>query len=216
MNKKSLYFIGFFVVLILVFWAALYAFTDTFNQSRLEKKAYVQPFSFKKEDGSTFTNANTSGKVYVVEYFFTTCLGICPKMNTNMKKIYEEFKDEPNFLILSHTCNPETDSVPQLKRYADSLGVNTNKWIFLTGRKDSLYKIARFSYGIDDPKNIVNNIADDFMHSQFFALVDKNGIVRGQVYDGLKEEDLNKLKKDIRDLLKEKDLGRNFSNGMFK
>jgi protein SCO1/2 len=216
MNKKSLYFIGFFVVLILVFWAALYAFTDTFNQSRLEKKAYVQPFAFKKEDGSTFTNANTAGKVYVVEYFFTTCLGICPKMNTNMKKIYEEFKDEPNFLILSHTCNPETDSVPQLKRYADSLGVNTNKWIFLTGRKDSLYKIARFSYGIDDPKNIVNNIADDFMHSQFFALVDKNGIVRGQVYDGLKEEDLNKLKKDIRDLLKEKDLGRNFSNGMFK
>lgn len=216
MNKKSLYFIGFFVVLILVFWAALYAFTDTFNQSRLEKKAYVQPFAFKKEDGSTFTNANTAGKVYVVEYFFTTCLGICPKMNTNMKKIYEEFKDEPNFLILSHTCNPETDSVPQLKRYADSLGVNTNKWIFLTGRKDSLYKIARFSYGIDDPKNIVNNIAEDFMHTQFFALVDKNGIVRGQVYDGLKEEDLNKLKKDIRDLLKEKDLGRNFSNGMFK
>jgi protein SCO1/2 len=86
---------------------------------------------------------------------------------------------------------------------------------FLTGRKDSLYNIARFSYGIDDPKNVVNNIEDDFMHSQFFALVDKNGIVRGKVYDGLKTEELEKLKKDIQDLLKEKPMGKNFTNGLF-
>ena len=93
--------------------------------------------------------------------------------------------------------------------------VDTRKWVFLTGRKDSLYNMARFSYGIDDPKNQVANINDDFMHSQFFALVDKQGIVRGQVYDGLKEDELKKLKKDIKSLLEEKAIGKNFSNNMF-
>ena len=102
-----------------------------------------------------------------------------------------------------------------IKRFADSMQVDGRKWIFLTGRKDSLYNMARFSYGIDDPKNQVADINDDFMHSQFFALVDKQGIVRGQVYDGLKEDELKKLKKDIKSLLEEKAVGKNFSNNMF-
>ncbi|MBC7589134.1 MAG: SCO family protein, partial [Chitinophagaceae bacterium] len=112
-------------------------------------------------------------------------------------------------------CDPKHDSVAKMKHYADSLKVDTKKWVFLTGRKDSLYNMARNSYGIDDPKNMVANVNDDFMHSQFFALVDKNGIVRGQVYDGLKEDELQKLKKDIKALLKEKTVGKNFSNNMF-
>lgn len=215
MKKKSLYYLGFFGVLLVLFWIGLAVFTETFNQSKLQKNAYVQKFSFLKEDGSVFTNADVKEKVYVVEYFFTTCPSICPKMNNNMRTIYEAFKDEPNFMILSHTCDPKRDSVAQLKHFADSMKVDTRKWAFLTGRKDSLYNIARFSYGIDDPKNVVNNIEDDFMHSQFFALVDKNGIVRGQVYDGLKTEELEKLKKDIQDLLKEKPMGKNFTNGLF-
>ncbi len=215
MNKKLLYYLAFFGILVILFWGGLYAFTDTFNQSRLQKRANVQSFSFIKEDGSVFTNADVKGKVYVVDYFFTVCPSICPKMNNNMQKIYEEFKNESNFLIVSHTCDPKRDSAATLKRYADSLKINTNKWVFLTGRKDSLYNMARFSYGIDDPKNIVNNIEDDFMHSQFFALVDKNGVVRGQVYDGLKEDEIEKLKKDIRELLREKPMGQNFSNGIF-
>lgn len=215
MNKKLLYYLAFFGILVILFWGGLYAFTDTFNQSRLQKRANVQSFSFIKEDGSVFTNVDVKGKVYVVDYFFTVCPSICPKMNNNMQKIYEEFKNESNFLIVSHTCDPKRDSAATLKRYADSLKINTNKWVFLTGRKDSLYNMARFSYGIDDPKNIVNNIEDDFMHSQFFALVDKNGVVRGQVYDGLKEDEIEKLKKDIKELLREKPMGQNFSNGMF-
>lgn len=136
-------------------------------------------------------------------------------MNSNMKKIYEEFKNEPDFLILSHSCDPETDSVPRMKHYSDSLKVDTRKWVFLTGRKDSLYKMARFSYGIDDPKNVVANIKDDFIHTQFFALVDKNGVVRGAVYDGLKENELEKLRIDIKGLLKEKADKGNFANGVF-
>lgn len=214
-NKKLLFYLGFFVVLVLVFWAMLYKFTDTFNQSSLVRRGQVQAFAFNKEDGSVFTNDEMKGKVCVIEYFFTTCPSICPKMNNNMKTIYEAFKEEHDFMILSHTCDPKRDSVAKMKHYADSLKVDTKKWAFLTGRKDSLYNMARNSYGIDDPKNMVANVNDDFMHSQFFALVDKNGIVRGQVYDGLKEDELQKLKKDIKALLKEKTVGKNFSNNMF-
>jgi protein SCO1/2 len=215
MNKKVFVYGGFFVVLVLIFWVALGKYTDMFNQSSLSKRNQVQEFAFQKEDGSLFTNAMTDGKVCVVQYFFTTCKGICPRMNNNMRRIYEAFKNEPNFLILSHTCDPEIDTVAQMKRYADSMNVDLNKWIFLTGRKDSLYKMARFSYGIDDPKNVVANIKDDFLHSQFIALVDKNGIVRGGVYDGLKTDELERLKKDITSLLKEKKTEHQFSGGMF-
>jgi protein SCO1/2 len=113
----------------------------------------VQPFSFTNQDGELVTQQDVLGKVYVAEYFFTTCPSICPKMNTNMKKIYEKYKDEPDFLILSHTSDPDTDDPLRLKQYADSLNVNTKKWLFLTGRKDSLYNSARVSYLLDDPKN---------------------------------------------------------------
>jgi len=90
----------------------------------------------------------------VVEYFFTNCKSICPKMNTNMKAIYAAFKDEPDFMILSHTCDPQRDTVARMKVYADSIGADTKKWLFLTGRKDSLYNIARSAYLLDDPKTV--------------------------------------------------------------
>lgn len=215
-NKKLVYYLVFFALLLIGFWTALYFFTDTFNQTRLPKRAFVQPFNFLKEDGSRFTNEDVKGKVYVANYFFTTCKDVCPRMNGKLKDVYEAFKNEPDFMIVSHTCMPQTDSVPLLKHYADSImQVNTKHWVFLTGRKDSLYKMARLSYGIDDPKNMVNDIKDDFMHTQFIALVDKNGVVRGQVYDGLKATEIEKLILDIKDLLKEKTLGKNFTNGMF-
>lgn len=155
------------------------------------------------------------GKVCVVEYFFTNCKGICPKMNANMKTIAETFKDEPDFLILSHTCDPDRDTVARMKVYSDSLKADNKKWIFLTGRKDSLYSQARSSYLLDDPKNNVEKIEDQFIHTQFFALVDRDGKVRGQVYDGLKADELEKLKLDIRKLLNEKPGKGNFVNSIF-
>ncbi len=124
-------------------------------------------------------------------------------MNNNMKLVYDRFKNNDDFLILSHTCDPETDSVAQLKKYADSLGVNTHQWIFLTGRKDSLYTMARISYTIDDPANNLKNLDDDFLHTQFWALVDRNGDVR-KIYDGLKGSEVRQLIKDAERLLKEK------------
>ncbi len=117
-------------------------------------------------------------------------------------------------MILAHTCDPETDSVARLKVYADSMQIDTKKWILVTGRKDSLYQMARSSYLLDDPKNNFEKIEDQFIHTQFFALIDKKGKVRGQIYDGLKADELEKLKKDIAELLKEKGSG-NFVNGIF-
>ena len=122
-------------------------------------------------------------------------------MNGNMMKVYERFRDEPDFLILAHTSDPETDSAVQLKQFSRELGVNTSKWIFLTGRKDSLYNMARVSYTIDDPANNLKSIEDDFLHTQFWALVDRNGDVK-KIYDGLKENEVQALIRDIEKLLK--------------
>jgi protein SCO1/2 len=144
------------------------------------------------------------GKVSVVEFFFTTCKGICPRMNGNMAAIGKEFASEPDFMVVAHTCDPDRDSVARLKVYADSMKIDTRRWVLLTGRKDSLYQMARSAYLLDDPKNNVANIEDQFMHTQFFALVDRQGKVRGQVYDGLKQPDLDRLRKDIRRVLDEK------------
>lgn len=213
MKKWQLYSI-FFAILLVVFWALLYRYTNWFNQSKLAKRNVVQVFSFINQDSATVTNEDMLGKVCVVEYFFTTCAGICPKMNKNMKEIFEAYKKEDNFLIVSHTCQPEYDSVFRLKAYANKMGADNRKWIFVTGDKEKLYKMARFSYGIDDPKNAVANIDDDFVHSQFFALIDKNGNVRGGVYDGIKKEEIERLKKDIQDLLNEKPIKNNFT-GVF-
>jgi len=214
MSKKLLGYLGFFLVLVLAFYYFLFRDNDMWKK-KLSVISYVKPFQFTNQNGIPFTDRDLLGKVTVVEYFFTTCKGICPKMNTNMKAIYETFKAEPNFLILSHTCNPETDSVPVLKRYADSLKVDSHKWVFVTGRKDSLYRMARTAYLLDDPKNSFEKIEDQFIHTQFFALVDKDGRVRSQIYDGLKKDELEKLKKDIQVLLAEKSTTGNFVNGIF-
>jgi len=212
--KKSTYYIGFFAILLVSFWFAINKLTPFFSQSKLSKRSTVQPFSFINQDSASFTNADMLGKVCVVEYFFTNCQGICPKMNHNMKDIYEIFKSNRDFLIVSHTCQPEVDSVPLIKAYSQKMNSNNINWVFVTGNKEKLYKMARFSYGLDDPKNAVANLEDDFIHTQFFSLVDKNGNVRGGVYDGLKKEDLDKLKEDIKGLLKEKPMKNNF-NGVF-
>jgi protein SCO1/2 len=196
MSKKALIYIGFFVMLVTVFYVVVRPWI-----TKKDTISRVQPFSFINQDGKRISDKDVEGKVYVAEYFFTTCPGICPEMNSNMKTVYERFKDQKDFLILSHTSDPERDSVPVLKRYADSLGVSTGRWVFLTGRKDSLYTAARISYTIDDPANNLKNIEDDFLHTQFWALVDKKGEVK-KVYDGLKKSEINAMIKEIDKMLK--------------
>jgi protein SCO1/2 len=203
MNKKLLVYLGFFTLLVAAFYFFLFRDNDMWKK-KLAVISYVKPFLFNNQNGLPVTDKDLLGKVTVVEYFFTTCKGICPKLNTNMKEVYMQFKEDPDFQILSHTCNPEIDSVSVLKHYADSLKVDTKKWIFVTGRKDSLYQMARGSYLLDDPKNNVEKIEDQFIHTQFFALVDRKGKVRGKIYDGLKTIEVQQLKRDIARLLKDK------------
>ena len=119
-----------------------------------------------------------------------------------MRSVYEKFKNEKDFVILSHTCDPERDSVQQLKKYADSMNVDTHRWIFLTGRKDSLYAMARVSYTIDDPADNLLDIKNDFLHTQFWALVNKKGQVKS-IYDGLKQSEVDAMTHKIEKLLKE-------------
>lgn len=202
MSKKAIIYFLFFAVLLLGFYYFLFRGND-YWKVKMPVLSYVQPFHFTNQDGELVTDKNLLNKITVVEYFFTTCKGICPKLNTNMKQVYELYKNEPRFQILSHTCNPGTDSVSVLKHYADSLQVDTRKWIFLTGPKALLYQMARGSYLLDDPKNNVEKMEDQFLHTQFFALVDQNGKVRGKIYDGLKALELEQLKQDISKLLKE-------------
>ena len=202
MNRKTIFYIVFFIVLVIAFYVTMSQLVPGFGKSKLEPIGRVLPFAFTNQDGKTVTENDVAGKVFVAEYFFTTCKNICPVMNGNMKTVYDRFNDEKDFLILSHTSFPEIDSVSVLKRYADSLQVNTQKWIFLTGRKDSLYKQARYSYKIDDPNNNLIDIKQDFIHSQFFSLVDKKGVVRN-IYDGLKPSEVEKMMTEIEKLLKE-------------
>lgn len=199
MRRKLVLYIGFFAVLVAVFLIVLNALTDM-GRPKLPLLNTVVPFSFVRHDGKQISEKDVAGKVYIAEYFFTTCKGICPKMNRNMVNVYAALKNEADFMILSHTVDPDTDSVLTLRRYADSLGADVKNWWFLTGTKEALYKTARESYILDDPKNSSKNVADQFLHTQFFALVDRNGQVRG-IYDGLKKEEIEQLIADTRIVL---------------
>ncbi|HMC87725.1 MAG TPA: SCO family protein [Chitinophagaceae bacterium] len=214
MKKKTAIYIGFFALLLAGFYIGLKATIPGFGEVKMPVLNYVQPFSFTNQNNEVITQKDVAGKVYIAEYFFTTCRGICPKMNTNMKALYNKFKNEKGFLILSHTVDPQTDTVGRMKRYADSIGAPAGgNWYFLTGTKDSLYKAARVSYLLDDPKNGNDKIENQFIHTQFFALVDKSGRVR-KIYDGLKRDELTELENDIPKLLNEKE-GGSFVNSLF-
>ncbi len=235
--KKRWIYISFFAVLLTIFYWSVkdeHPFTD----SKLAViNASIPDFNFIDQNHQTFTKKKTEGKVYVTEYFFTTCKGICPKLNTSMRRIYDKFKNESDFLIVSHTCMPEVDSVSLLKAYenkmltssllknqdgsyklshqgADSVASYSNKtWYFVTGDKEQLYKLARQGYMIDNGKpDSTQRIQDQFIHTQFFALVDRYGRVRG-IYDGLIEEEVQKLMNDIPELMKEKIDHTRFLNG---
>jgi protein SCO1/2 len=201
MSRKTVFYLVFFSILVVVFFVVLSFVVPGFGKTTYPPIGSVKPFSFTNQDGKTVTEKDILGKVVAVEYFFTTCRGICPKMNNNLKTVYEDYKTEPDFLILSHTSDPQTDSAARLKRYADSMGVDTKKWIFVTGNKDSLYNLARYSYAIDDPANNLQSSEDDFLHTQFIALVNKNGDVI-KIYDGLKSAEMKQLSAEIKKLLK--------------
>ena len=167
MAKKTWIYLGVFVLILSGFYGGLMLTTD-FMGEKLPVLSNVRPFRFERQDGKVVTEREVLGKVVVAEYFFTTCKGICPKMNRNMQDIHRSFKSHSDFLILSHTVDPETDSVGRLRRYADSLGADIAHWWFVTGSKASLYKSARESYLLDSQDNSSKNISDQFSRRRFY------------------------------------------------
>ncbi|MEX2231226.1 MAG: SCO family protein [Cyclobacteriaceae bacterium] len=157
-------------------------------------------FALVNQDSVIVTNETLLDKIYVADFFFTSCRTICPIMKTQMLRVYEVIEKDPQVLLVSHTIDPEHDTVGLLHDYADRLGVKTNKWHFLTGNKDSIYYLAQTSYfatAMEDQSE-----PDGFIHSGAFLLIDKKGRIRGK-YDGTKDEEVNKLLRDIEILKKE-------------
>lgn len=202
MSKRSIFYTVFFTVLAVSFFFILSAIIPDYGKVRIKPISTVQPFQFVNQDSNFVTEKDIEGKVVAVNFFFTTCTSICPEMNNNLKPVYDQFKDEKDFMLLSFTSDPQRDSASRLKWYADSMQVDTRKWIFLTGRKDSLYSAARHSFKLDNPKHFVKNIEDDFIHTQFIALVNRKGQVM-KIYDGLKPSELGSMDEDIENLLKQ-------------
>lgn len=156
---------------------------------------FIPEFSFTNQYNHEITHRSVEGKIYVTEFFFTTCQSICPVMNNNLEKVYAEFKNDPDFWILSHTVDPETDSVPVLRSYAGRRGVKDDKWQFLTGDKRHLYEVARKGYLLDAEEG--NGGDEDFIHTQNFALVDKERHIRG-FYDGTDSLDIERLIQEVK------------------
>lgn len=165
-----------------------------------DKLHRVASFSLTDQDGKTVTEADFKDKIYVTDFFFVTCPTICPKMATQMSRVYEEFEDNDEILLLSHTVMPEKDSVPVLKKYAEEHQANSNKWKFVTGDKKQIYDLARKTYfaAVTEGDGGIN----DFIHTENFVLVDKEKKLRG-FYDGTSEKDVDRLIADIYTLLKE-------------
>lgn len=161
----------------------------------------VPSFKFVNQDGDTITEKNYEGKIYVADYFFTTCKSICPKMANELQRVQEGFSYTKGLVqILSHTVNPENDSVPVLKAYADAVHADTKMWNFVTGDKKQLYDIARTGYLVNAMQG--DGGPDDFIHSELFVLVDKEKHIRG-IYDGTDIKAVNDLLDDIKVLIAE-------------
>ena len=160
----------------------------------------IADFKFVDQDSAFVTNETFKDKIYVADFFFTSCRTICPIMKTQMLRVYDSIQNDPDVLLLSHSIDPEYDTVGLLHDYAERLGVKSDKWHFVTGSKEDIYKIAQTSYfatAMEDKSE-----PDGFIHSGAFLLIDKDKRIRGK-YDGTKEEDVNRLLAEIQRLKKE-------------
>jgi protein SCO1/2 len=175
------------------------AVTKTVNGQTITDTAYqtIPAFRFINQYGDSITNKNLDGKIYVADFFFTTCPSICPVMHRNMLQVYNEFKNTADFKIISHTIDPKHDSVPVLKKYADKLGVTGNSWWFLQGKKEDTYQLGEKSYLVAVKQD--NGTAGGYVHQGYFVLIDKQKRIRGS-YDGTDPKQVTQLIADIKTL----------------
>jgi protein SCO1/2 len=214
-------------VLFLAFVFAAFWFSNSLNEKVKEQLPIITPndvnpelvdeamqgvgqghtiryFELKNQLGETVTGKELDGKIYVADFFFTTCGGICPKMTKQMVRIQNEFKDNDRVMLVSHTVTPEHDTVEVMKKYADKYNADHAKWLFLTGNKKEIYGLARRAYfivkaaqeGEDDGSG------SDFIHTENFVLIDAKKRIRGY-YSGIRESSVDSLMNDIRQLLEE-------------
>ncbi|SET46300.1 SCO family protein [Hymenobacter actinosclerus] len=160
----------------------------------------IPAFRLTDQDRQVITNQTFAGKIYVTDFFFATCPSICPKMQSELLRVYKAFEANPNVLFLSHTIDPAHDSIPVLRDYAERLGIkDASRWHFATAPRDSVFALAKaYMTGAE----VDATVPGGFAHSGTFALVDSRRRVRG-VYDGMVPEQVDQLIKDIPVLLKE-------------
>lgn len=208
MKNKS--YIGIsFIILIFGIWAVP-KIVAKFQKSDLVEIGPVPSFELTDQNDKTITDEDYLGKVYVVEFFFSTCPTICPKMNQNMLKLQKEFYGNPEFGIASITINPKYDTPEVLKEHAEHLGVKHYNWHFLTGDQDYIFSLAEKGFNLYAGEN--KEAAGGFEHSGLFALVDKDGKIRCRkdeygnpilYYDGLEDSGVEAITEDIKKLLEE-------------
>lgn len=162
----------------------------------------VPDFEFTNQEGKLINQDIVKDKIYIADFFFVTCPTICPRMKKNLLKLYETFKDNPEIMLLSHTIDPEHDSVSVLKDFANRLGADSKQWLFLTGNREKIYELAEHGY-------YATALADStepggYVHSGGLILVDKKRRVRG-IYDGTVESATSQLILDITTLMHEKE-----------
>ena len=158
----------------------------------------IAPFEFTNQDGNVVTGSNYKNKIYVADFFFTICPGICPTLTSNLKKVAEAFKENPDVMFLSYSVTPDIDSVAQLKKYAQKHNLPAS-WNLVTGDKEEIYTLARQAYFAEREIGFQNS-TKEFLHTEHFILVDKEGHIRG-IYNGTLELEAGRLIDDIQLLL---------------
>lgn len=161
----------------------------------------VSDFSLINQSGDLISYQDLAGKIYVTDFFFTICPGICPKMTEQMKSVQEAFGADPSVMILSHTAMPEEDSVETLRKYGETRDIDPSTWYLLTGDREELYHLGRSVYFIEEDLGEEKS-PDDFLHTENFVLVDHKGYLRG-IYNGLNKTSVAQLIADISQLKKE-------------
>lgn len=208
MKNKSYIGIAFIVLIFGIY--AVPRIVDRLKGGDLQEIGPAPKFELTDQNGKKITNQDYAGKVYVVEFFFTTCPTICPKMNENMLGIEKEFFGNPAFGIASISINPGYDTPKVLKDHADMLGATSPNWHFLTGNQDYIFSLANKGFNVYAGKN--DKIPGGFEHSGYFALIDKKGTIRSRkdeygnpmvYYDGIEKKGVEILKQDIKILLNE-------------
>lgn len=178
-------------------WLNPYSLPDTIHR--------IRQFHLINQNNEIITEKTLNGKIYIANFFFASCSGICKKMNNNLLILQNTFKNDRSIQIVSHSVTPWKDSVPVLKKYGEDLGIDGSQWHLLTGKTEEIYTLARQSYFAEEEPGY-NRDSTEFLHTEHVLLIDKSGHIRG-VYNGTLQLEMDRLREDI-GLLKEEEAGR--------